>query len=62
MNLKEYLIENCESGIEFSKRAKISIATVYKMLSGATVSTPIARKVIEATGKKVTSKDLLKLD
>jgi predicted transcriptional regulator len=59
MNLKKYLLEACLTPVEFAAKCDVCPVTIYKMLKGKRVTVPVARKVIEASGGKVTSEEIL---
>lgn len=55
--LGKYLIDRNESAYDFVKYARISLATIYKILNGEKIRKDVARRLVRVTKKHLTLED-----
>lgn len=58
MKLNEYFEKNCINIPAFAKKHGIASSIIYKILQGADTRLSTALKIEEATGRKVTCREL----
>lgn len=52
-----YLLSTGESAYAFKKRARVSIATIYKILHGEAIRKDVAKHIVRASKKELTMED-----
>jgi len=55
--LGKYLVDRNESAYDFFKYARISLATIYKILNGEKIRKDVARRLVRVTKKHLTLED-----
>jgi len=62
MKFKEYLEQNCINQSAFSKKHKIPIQTISRVIAGGAITLHTAARIVEATGADVDYHDLFTLE
>lgn len=52
-----YLAAKGESAYDFEKYARVSLATIYKILNGDPIRKDIAKRIVRVTKKELTMED-----